>query len=83
MLRQLSFANCSFVSNSASLGSCIDSDKDCPFTENSTVLLCHINIHSLLPAFYVIREFLSSLNRPVILGIGDGLGCTLLLHLVK
>ena len=71
VLWQLPFANCSFVSDSASSGSDIDSDTDCPFSNNSTVLLCHINIHSLLPSFDEVREFLSSLTRPVILGINE------------
>ena len=48
VLQQLPFASCSFVSDSASSGSDVDSDMNFIFLINSTVLLCHINIRTVV-----------------------------------
>ena len=71
VLRQLPFANCNLMSDFASTGSDVGSVTNYPFSNNSTVLLCHINIRSLLPSFDEVREFLSGLVRPVVLGVSE------------
>ena len=78
----LAIAIYQFMSDSTSSGLDVDSDTDFSILNNFTVLLCHINIHSLLPSFDEVREFLSSLARPVIWA-PVRLSCTLLSHLVK
>ena len=46
-------------------------DNDHPIFINSTVLLCHLNVCSLLPAFDKIRDFMGKFHRPVVLGITE------------
>ena len=61
IVKQLPFADCSFVSDTVSAVSSVfdDSlDDDHPIFINSTVLLCHLNVCSLLPAFDEIRDFM-------------------------
>ena len=63
-VKQLPFADCSFVSDTVSSVSSVfdDSldDDDHPIFINSTVLLCHLNVRSLLLAFDEIRDFMGS-----------------------
>jgi len=71
VFRELPFANSSFVSDSTSSKTDVSFDSDHPLFHNSTVVLCHINIRSLLPSLEEVRELLSGLSRPVILGVTE------------
>ena len=71
-LCQLPFADYSFVSDIVSSVSDISYDEeDHPLLCNSTVVLCHINIRSLMPAFDELNNFLVNFQHPVVLGITE------------
>ena len=56
--KQLPFADASFVSDTVSVETSMFDDSsadDHPIFINSTVLFCHLNVRSLLPAFDEIR----------------------------
>ena len=83
-LQQLPFANFSFVSETASSVSGVTYDENHPLLCNSTVVLCHINISSLMPAFDEFNNFLVNFQRPVVLGITEiWLSSTVSLHEVS
>ena len=71
VFRELPFANSSFVSDSTSSKTDVSFDSDHPLFHNSSVVLCHINIRSLLPSLEEVRELLSGLSRPAILGVTE------------
>lgn len=71
-IQQLPFADCSLVSDTVSSISDVSFDEeDHSLFCNSTVVLCHINIRSLMPAFDELNNFLVNFQRPVILGITE------------
>ena len=65
-LQQLPFSNSSFVSKTSSVSDAVFDEEDHPLLCNSTVVLCHINIRSLMPVFDELNNFLVNFQRPVV-----------------
>jgi len=67
----VTLADSSFVSDISSSVSNVSFDDNHPLLCGTTIVFCHVNIHSLMPAFDKFKEFMLNFQRPVVMVVTE------------